>query len=118
MRTSCWSSLWSGVTEAEAGDARSRRTLYADALSVLLKGEMARLVCQRDFVLLREVARLAAEDAPRDLAATDPALFQSWRSAVTRYHLAGWSFMTPDRVDEVTARLTRAGDTPSETSTR
>jgi hypothetical protein len=31
-------------------------------------------------------------------------LFDSWRAAVTRYHLAGWSGMTPDCVAAVAAR--------------
>jgi hypothetical protein len=38
------------------------------------------------------------------LAVTDPALFDSWRAAVTRYHLAGWGGMTPDRVAAVAAQ--------------
>jgi hypothetical protein len=82
-----------------------RRTLYAEALSVLLKGEMAKLVLARDFRLLTEVARLAHEDAPVALATTDPALYTSWRAAVTRYHVAGWTRMTPERVTEVDSSM-------------
>lgn len=59
---------------------------------------MSTVVKQRDWELLGEVARLASQDAPADLAVTDPALFQSWRAAVTRYHLRGWTKMTPERV--------------------
>ena len=43
---------------------------------------------------------LAASDAPHDLAVADPALFKAWREAVTRFYLAGWTNMTPERVDE------------------
>lgn len=79
-------------------ESRNSRTLYADALEALLKGEMAKVVLNRDFELLEEIARLARQDAPFALAATDPALFTSWRAAVTRYHIAGWTNMTPERV--------------------
>lgn len=74
------------------------RALYVAALDVLLKGRMAQVAAARDFVLLEEVARLAQQDAPLDLAVTDPALFASWRAAVTRFHAAGWTLMTPERV--------------------
>ena len=84
--------------------SRSRRDLYVAALDVLLRNKMAFVARERDWELLREVARLADEDAPRVMAVTDPALFQSWRAAVTRYHLAGWGSMTPERVDEVQRR--------------
>lgn len=57
----------------------------------------------RDWELLAEIARLATDDAPTELAATDPALFKAWRDAVTRYHRAGWTNMTPERVREVAA---------------
>ena len=87
---------------------RSTRTLYVDALDALLRQRMAALVKARDWELLREVARLAQEDAPHDLAFTDPALFKTWRQAVTKFHLAGYSAMTPQRVDEVTGVKTAA----------
>lgn len=77
---------------------RSKRELYVQALKILLQGKMSTLVKARDWELLEEVARLASQDAPADLAVTDPALFQSWRAAVTRYHLRGWTKMTPERV--------------------
>jgi hypothetical protein len=82
---------------------RSPRELYVDALHSLLCGRMAAAVRARDWELLREVARLAEQDAPLNLAATDPALFRSWRAAVTKFHVAGWTNMTPDRVDQVRA---------------
>ncbi|MGH8548692.1 MAG: hypothetical protein ACRERU_08875 [Methylococcales bacterium] len=81
--------------------SRTSRSLYADGLEALLKGEMAKAVLSRDFELLAEIARLAQQDAPLSLAATDPALFASWRGAVTRFHLAGWTNMTPERVSQV-----------------
>jgi len=77
---------------------RSARTLYTEALDILLRGRVAKVVKERDWELLEEVARLAEADAPPDLAATDPALFQAWREAVTRFHKAGWTHMTPTRV--------------------
>src|ERR1700694_5937967 len=83
---------------------RTARTLYVEAMDALLKGRMAEVAVERDWDLLEEVARLATEDAPRDLAATDPSLFTTWRAAVTKYHLKGWSNMTPERVREVRDR--------------
>lgn len=85
--------------------SRTARTRYALALEILLKGRMAKLVVERDFELLKEVAHLAQNDAPEELAVTDPALFTTWRAAVTRYHLAGWTNMTPKRVAEVTEEV-------------
>ena len=85
--------------------SRTARGLYVEALDALLGGRMAEVAVARDWELLREVARLADEDAPLELAATDPALFASWRAAVAKYHLKGWGYMTPQRVDAVRARL-------------
>ncbi len=65
---------------------------------------MAEIAVARDWELLREVARLAQEDAPLELASTDPALYETWRAAVTKYHLKGWTHMTPERVDAVHQR--------------
>jgi hypothetical protein len=84
---------------------RTARTLYVEALEALLKGKMAAAFVKRDWELLREIARLAQQDAPVALSSTDAALYVSWRSAVTKYHLKGWSHMTPERVDEVCARV-------------
>jgi hypothetical protein len=72
-----------------------------DALDALLKGRMAEIAVARDWELLREVVRLAQQDAPLELASTDPALYETWRAAVTKYHLKGWTHMTPERVDAV-----------------
>jgi hypothetical protein len=38
---------------------RTARTLYVDALDVLLRGRMAEIAVAHDWELLREVARLA-----------------------------------------------------------
>jgi hypothetical protein len=84
---------------------RTARTLYVDALDALLKGRMAEIAVARDWELLREVARLAQQDAPLELASTDPALYETWRAAVTKYHLKGWTHMTPERVDDVRQRV-------------
>ena len=81
---------------------RSARTLHVDAQEALIGQKMAALVKAKDWELLHAVARLAQEDAPPVLAITDPALFQTLRKAVTQYHLAGWTRMTPQRVDKVT----------------
>lgn len=66
---------------------------------------MAEIAVSRDVERLREVARLAKEDAPAALSSTDPALFVAWRDAVTKFHLKGWTHMTPERVDTVAERL-------------
>ena len=67
---------------------RTARTLYVEALDVLLRGRMVDIAVARDWELLREVARLAQQDAELALASTDPALFSSWRAAVTKYHFS------------------------------
>ena len=87
---------------------RTARALHVEALDALLRGRMAEIAVARDWELLREVARLAQEDAPFVLAATDPALFATWRAAVTKYHLKGWTHMTPQRVDAVHRKLVGA----------
>jgi hypothetical protein len=84
---------------------RTARMLYVDALDVLLKGRMAEVAVARDWELLREVARLARQDAPLELASTDPALYETWRASVTKYHLKGWTHMTPERVDAVSQKV-------------
>ena len=84
---------------------RTARTIYVEALDALLKGKMPEIAVSRDWELLREVARLAQEDAPPILSSTDPALFAAWRAAVTKYHLKGWTHMTPERIDVICARL-------------
>ena len=85
--------------------SRTSRSLYVEALDVLLKGRMASVAVSRDWELLREVARLAQQDAPLVLSSTDPSLFISWRSAVTKFHLKGWTHMTPERIDVIVAKL-------------
>ena len=51
---------------------RTARTLYVEALDVLLRGRMANIAVARDWELLREVARFAQQDAQIALASTDP----------------------------------------------
>ena len=80
---------------------RSARARYTEALDALLRGRIAETVKERDWDLLEEIARLAHGDAPPELAATGPALFQAWRDAVTRFHKRGWTHMTPERVATV-----------------
>jgi len=62
---------------------RTACTLCVEALDALLKGRMAEIAAARDWDLLREVAHLAQQDAPLELASTDPALYRTWRAAVT-----------------------------------
>jgi len=95
---------------------RSRRELYVDALKILLQGKMSAVIKARDWELLAEVARLAYQDAPANLAVTDPALFQSWRAAVTRYHLRGWTNMTPERVARFQRRHAAAAENADQPS--
>lgn len=91
---------------------RTARTLHVEALDALLRGRMAEIAVARDWELLREVARLAQQDAPLTLAATDPALFATWRAAVTKYHLKGWAHMTPERVEAVRQRIISRQEAP------
>jgi predicted ATPase len=92
---------------------RTARALYVEALDALLQGRMAEIAVAREWELLREVARLAQEDAPLVLSSTDPALFATWRAAVTKYHLKGWTQMTPERVDMVRQKADSRHHAPS-----
>ena len=92
---------------------RTARALYVEALDALLHGRMAEIAVAREWELLREVARLAQQDAPLVLSSTDPALFATWRAAVTKYHLKGWTQMTPERVDMVRQKADSRHHAPS-----
>jgi hypothetical protein len=91
---------------------RSKRTLRVEAISALVQKRIAHVAKVRDWELLEEIARIGMEDAPLDLAATDPALFIALRNAITSFHLAGWTNMTPERVRAVCSGRTpaHAGD--------
>lgn len=82
---------------------RSARQLRVEALHHLLNGRIVPLIRARDWELLAEVVRLARTDVPAELAATDPALFGSWRAAVTRWHLKGWGRLDEARIAELRA---------------
>lgn len=83
---------------------RTKRTLYLQALDILLKGKMASVLISKDFELLKEIAKLAQKDAPLSLSATDPSLFLAWRNAVTKFHLKGWTYMTPENIEYVLSK--------------
>jgi hypothetical protein len=104
-----WLDWSTGALVADGGEDaqvnRTTRMLYAEALDALLEGRIAEIAVARDWELLREVARLAQQDAPLELASTDPSLYETWRAAVTKYHLKGWTHMTPERVDAVRQRV-------------
>jgi hypothetical protein len=87
---------------------RTARALRVEALDALLNGRMAEIAVAGDWELLREIARLAQQDAPLALSSTDPALFATWRAPVTKFHLKGWTYMTPERVDAVREKATAA----------
>jgi len=84
---------------------RSKRSLRVEAEDALIRGRIAAVFKARDWELLEEIARVAAADAPIALAMEDPAMFATLRQAITRYHLRGWSEMTPERVREVAASV-------------
>lgn len=81
--------------------SRSKRTLHVEAIDALIRNRIAAVAKSRDWELLEEIAKLAKDDAPVDLAMTDPSMFIALRNAITRFHLGGWSNMTPDRVRAV-----------------
>lgn len=87
---------------------RSKRSLRVEAINILINRKVAFVAKERDWELLEEVARIAQDDAPVDLAATDPSLFIALRNAITSYHLAGWTNMTPARVRAVSRPKTPA----------
>jgi hypothetical protein len=93
-----------GDERGKAMTARTARSLHVEALDALLRGRMAEIGVARDWELLREVARPAQQDAPMALASTDPALYLTWRAAVTKDHSKGWTNMRPERVDAVRER--------------
>jgi hypothetical protein len=81
--------------------ARSKRSLKIEALDALIRSRMAAVVLARDWELLEAIARLVETNEPLDWAASDPAMFATLRSAITRFHLKGWSAMTSERVRRV-----------------
>lgn len=86
---------------------RSKRDLYVEVLDVLLNNRLGATAKSRDWSLLEEVARIAQEDAPVDLAFTDPSRYVALRNAITRFHLGGWTNMTPERVRAVRVNFER-----------
>ena len=83
---------------------RSMRDLRVEALSALLNNQIVAVAKRHDWPLLEEIARIVQEDAPVDLAFTDPSLYVALRNAVTRFHLVGWTRMSPERVRAVAWR--------------
>jgi hypothetical protein len=88
--------------------ARSKRALSVEAIDALIRGATVSVAKRHDWELLEEIARIAQMDAPTDMAVTDPAMFVMLRNAITRFHLKGWSRMTPERVRSVAARAQQA----------
>lgn len=86
---------------------RSKRSLRGEAIEALLHDTTVKIARRRDWELLEEIARIAQADAPLDMAMTDPAMFVTLRNAITRYHLKGWTRMTPERVRLVAADAQR-----------
>ncbi|MBF0374659.1 MAG: hypothetical protein HQL39_14745 [Alphaproteobacteria bacterium] len=84
--------------------SRGKRSLRVEAQDALLCGKMAAVAKARDWELLEEMARIAEADAPIEMAATDPAMYETLRAAITKFHLKGWSNMTAERVREVAAK--------------
>jgi hypothetical protein len=87
---------------------RSKRTFYVEAIDALVRNRIAAVAKSRDWELLEEIARIVKDDAPVDLAMTDPSMFIALRSAITKFHLGAPLFIThfrhgsvktpPDRV--------------------
>jgi hypothetical protein len=87
---------------------RSKRSLRVEAIDALIRNRIGAVAKSRDWELLEEIAKLAKDDAPVDLAMTDPSMFIALRNAITRFHLGGWSNMTPERVRSVARNAQRA----------
>lgn len=95
---------------------RSKRDMRVEAIDGLIRNRIVAVAKQRDWELLEEIARVAEADAPVDLAATDPTIYVALRNAITRFHLVGWTLMTPERVRLVASRYRAAhgpGDQPA-----
>ena len=71
------------------------------AISVFMNGCLLNAFMSGDMKLIREIARIAQIDPPPSLARTNPKFYKNWRDAVTRYHLEGWSEVTPERIERV-----------------
>lgn len=84
--------------------ARSKRTLRVEAMDALIRDATVSVAKRHDWELLEEIARIVQADAPIDMAATDPAMFVTLRNAITRFHLKGWTRMTPERVRTIATR--------------
>ena len=85
--------------------SRDRRHLIVAAKDTLLRRSIASVVRNRDWELLAEIAKIVKAEVPLELAATDPAAFAAMRAAITDFHLAGWSMMTPERVNAVARQV-------------
>lgn len=84
---------------------RSKRELRVEAIDALIRNEIIAVGKRRDWELLEVIARLAENDAPVDLAVTDSTLYIALRNAITKFHLNGWTCMTPERVRTVADKI-------------
>jgi len=69
--------------------------------------QIALCLKQRKWEELAAVAEFAAEDVPRSLAHTDPALYRLLRQQITDFCLRGWCCLSPRKLQHLarTAKL-------------
>ena len=83
---------------------RTKRSLRVAAEEALLSGNFIAVIRERDFELLEIIAEIVESDIDVELAATDPSRFIALRNAVTKFHVKGFSHMTPARVREIRSK--------------
>ncbi|MXX87925.1 MAG: hypothetical protein F4213_13190 [Boseongicola sp. SB0677_bin_26] len=81
---------------------RSRRDLEVMAEDALARDRVFEVMAERDWELLHEIADYIQKDIDPRMARTDPARFRLLRDAVTRCHIKGLTYMTPEGIREAT----------------
>lgn len=59
---------------------------------------------QRQWDELAALVEFAAQDVPRSMAQTDPALYRVLREQITEFHLRGWSCLSPVALQALTGK--------------
>jgi hypothetical protein len=65
--------------------------------------EIPGLIANRDWERLVCLAEFIANDVPRELAATDPALYRTLRSQVTELHIKGFGALNLEALRKLAA---------------
>ena len=69
--------------------------------------EIPVLLKQKRWAELAAVAEYAANDAPADLAQTDPALYRQLRQQITEYRIRGWNQLNVEKLKKLAGKSAR-----------